>query len=1068
MDLPFAYPKSAPAWLPAWPAETELQALFHPGIRDLAWRLLARGHPTRLEWTDTGLSAAIAGQSPNWRMAGDAWRRSCSCGYRNDRCIHLFLLARLFVQAARQEGWLKPGAGPPAPTPPPAAARNRLVGVAKAPATTGAAAPAAPSGGTAGRRLEAEADFHLEPGWVALRFYLHEHGMRRLLRMQSLRNFCLQAHDAAAGWRPEDVRLLEWLRPHLAQPVLQRENLQVLKVPAAEFERWLEFWEEAPGRFLDRASQAPLRRDGPAAALHFELCREGDRAALAAVVTAPDGRRWPLAAVLGQLAEGRRQFVLDQQLLEFAPPVPWDHLREFFAERAVRLLPEAVPAHLPALVQERLDLVRGPAVRHFRVPAAATVGARADGADILLSVRVGEAPLFPGSRTAAAAIRAAGDGWEITTYASEHQDALVRFLKSLPVQRAGARELRLAGTTANMAALAVAWERLPPEVGREADPSLDALLGGAADLVAEIQLRDHGRFVDADLRWSSAGGWLSDGDLRSALARGDGVLRTREGGWLRLDLESAGRMLSDLEGRGFAAGGRRLFRHEAARLLDLLPRERARLAGGATHDLAQRLVQEAAALGRPALPAELKPVLRDYQARGFEFLAERAAYGVGAILADDMGLGKTLQVLALLQAWADERRAGRRPPRDTSHGALVVCPASVVAVWLGEAARFCPSLRCVAYAGTREQRAALLNRPEEWDVLVAHYALLRQDAEAFLAAEFDSVALDEAQQIKNPDSQVARVACALRTPRPLALTGTPLENRLLDLWSILQFLNPGFLGARDAFLARWEVTGAQAKLAPLLAPVLLRRLKEEVAAELPPRTEEVLRVELGEAQRALYQAELAAARDVLRTRGPVETLAALTRLRQVCCHPRLLLKEPTPVPSAKLDELLDLLAELREEGHSVLVFSQFVQMLELIGDALRAAGTEPFLLTGDTPMPERARLVRAFSQAAEPGVFLLSLKAAGTGLTLTRADYVVIFDPWWNPAVERQAIDRTHRIGQTRPVIAYRLVAADTIEEKILALQREKAELFDAVVGGAARAGAPARLTAEDLARLLA
>jgi len=452
--------------------------------------------------------------------------------------------------------------------------------------------------------------------------------------------------------------------------------------------------------------------------------------------------------------------------------------------------------------------------------------------------------------------------------------------------------------------------------------------------------------------------------------------------------------------------------------------------------------------------------MRPYQQRGFEFLSDRTAYGVGSILADDMGLGKTLQVLALLLA--HQKDSGPAPFR-----VLIVCPASVVSVWLEQAAQFCPTLDCRPYRGDPDARGELLHA-DDWRILIANYAIVRTDADRFGEIAFDLVVLDEAQQIKNPDSQISKVVKSLNTEKTLAVTGTPLENRLLDLWSIMEFLNPGFLGDKDTFIASYEGTGRRQELARRIAPLILRRTKEAVAPELPPRTEEVFRVDLSEEQRTLYNAELLRARAIMRERGPIHMLAALTRLRQICCHPELLLKEPTHIPSAKLDALLEMLTELLAEGHSALVFSQFTTMLDIMTEKLTSQQLPWLKITGSTAMEERAERVRTFNQSAESQVFLLSLRAAGTGITLTKADYVFIYDPWWNPAVERQAVDRTHRIGQEKPVFAYRLISANTVEEKVLALQQEKARIFSDVMADAADRTIAGKLTQDDIQQLLA
>ena len=367
------------------------------------------------------------------------------------------------------------------------------------------------------------------------------------------------------------------------------------------------------------------------------------------------------------------------------------------------------------------------------------------------------------------------------------------------------------------------------------------------------------------------------------------------------------------------------------------------------------------------------------------------------------------------------------------------------------------------------------------DVTLTSYALLRLDAKALSARAWNAVVLDEAQAIKNPDSQTARAAYALPASFRLALTGTPVENRLEELWSLMHFTNRGLLGGRSDFADRYARpiaegrAGAAAALRQRVRPFLLRRLKQDVAPELPPRTDAVLRVELGDSERAVYDAVRAATRkDVLallggddgdgknKGRGMIAALEALLRLRQAACHPSLVPGQSAPT-SSKLEALLEALSTAVAEDHKALVFSQWTSLLDLIEPALARAELPFVRLDGSTR--DRADVVSRFQDPAGPPVMLVSLKAGGSGLNLTAADHVFLCDPWWNPAVEAQAADRAHRIGQTRPVFVYRLVAAGTVEERILALQDSKRALMDAALGdGAAAAG----LTKEDLLALLA
>ena len=449
-------------------------------------------------------------------------------------------------------------------------------------------------------------------------------------------------------------------------------------------------------------------------------------------------------------------------------------------------------------------------------------------------------------------------------------------------------------------------------------------------------------------------------------------------------------------------------------------------------------------LAAPPL-GDLETVLRPYQKQGVAWLSHLAKHRMGGILADEMGLGKTLQALAFLRA------IGGR--------SLVVCPSSLVFNWEREAARFAPQLRVLAIAGPDRQR--LFGAPLAGaDLVITSYPLLRRDAARYRDVEFASAILDEAQHIKNPESQNAQSAGTIRARHRFALTGTPVENSVRDIWSLMNFLMPGYLGARPDFCERFEKEieaqpggAAHRRLIKRLRPFVLRRTKRDVLGELPEKIEQVAWCELNATQRKLYTelsaatrrqiSELAGARD--RNKARILMLTALLRLRQACCDPRLLgLAEADPAePSAKVELLLELLSEALDDGHRVLIFSQFVSMLTLLREALTGAGIEYCYLDGQTR--DRAAEVDRFQTGQVPS-FLISLKAGGVGLNLTAADTVVHFDPWWNPAVEAQATDRAHRIGQRRVVTSYKLIARDTVEEKILALQQRKRAVIDATL----------------------
>jgi superfamily II DNA or RNA helicase len=449
---------------------------------------------------------------------------------------------------------------------------------------------------------------------------------------------------------------------------------------------------------------------------------------------------------------------------------------------------------------------------------------------------------------------------------------------------------------------------------------------------------------------------------------------------------------------------------------------------------------------------ELEEVLRPYQKEGVAWLRFLRGNGFGGILADEMGLGKTLQTLAHLAV------AERPPASAPCLPHLVVCPTSLVFNWLAEAQKFTPRLRVLALHGPDRHR--LFDQVPQSVLVVTSYALVRRDLERYRGIEFDTVILDEAQHIKNRQTQNAQAVKSIRSRHRLVLTGTPLENSVLDLWSIFDFLMPGYLGTAADFRERYEgpITraqdaAAQARLSRRLRPFLLRRLKRDVAKDLPEKLEQVSFCELTDAQRAVYQQLMEVSRtEVLNAdpksgQGRMLALNALLRLRQACCDLRLLKLENTDAATAsgKLDLFGELLEEVLDGGHRVLVFSQFVTMLTLLRESLDAQGVEYCYLDGSTT--DRGAVVTRFQSSAIP-VFLISLKAGGTGLTLSGADTVVHFDPWWNPAVEDQATDRAHRIGQTRVVTSYKLITRGTVEEKILQLQQKKRDLIRATLGG--------------------
>jgi superfamily II DNA or RNA helicase len=453
-------------------------------------------------------------------------------------------------------------------------------------------------------------------------------------------------------------------------------------------------------------------------------------------------------------------------------------------------------------------------------------------------------------------------------------------------------------------------------------------------------------------------------------------------------------------------------------------------------------------------PGEIKATLRDYQKAGFQWMQFLAGHGLHGILADDMGLGKTLQTLAHLMAEKTSGRSGGRP-------SLVIAPTSVVSNWRAEAIKFAPGLRVLVLNGA--DRKKYYRSIPYADLVITSFALLQRDIEKLMGFEYHLMVLDEAQYIKNPRAKVAQAACRVVARHRLCLSGTPIENHLGELWSLMHFLIPGFLGTEDAFNKNFRKpieeegdTEKNAMLKKRIAPLVLRRTKDQVAKELPPKTEMVHLIELSSDQKDLYETVRATmdkrVRAAIAARGIEQSqivfLDALLKLRQICCDPRLLPEDFAAgiTSSAKLDFLKEMLETLVEEGRKILIFSQFTTMLALIEEHLVKIRVPYLKLTGGSK--DRGKLVEEFQSGKFP-VFLISLKAGGTGLNLTAADTVIHYDPWWNPAAEAQATDRAYRIGQDKPVFVHKLLCQETVEERIHRLQSDKAKLAEGLLSDA-------------------
>lgn len=723
-----------------------------------------------------------------------------------------------------------------------------------------------------------------------------------------------------------------------------------------------------------------------------------------------------------------------------------------------------IGATLPPSMEERVVDIEMMPTFHMKVVRGLT---SADTEHVLLEVTAQDEP---GRRKE----RLGKDDWEVVEQMQVKDRTLLRFIRDYlyPIP-ALLEEMSFTYDTAQSAFKSritkqfpekfAEWaKQIPDTVKVEMDSSLRSLLEDPVAAAVRFEV------VSQEIDWFDLrvvidvdGLTLSKEQIRSLVAARGGYVRMDDGRWMRLEIKlddsqreavtKLGLDPYDLSGETHRMHALQLADPRAAEVFD--PKAWARIKER-TADI-QIDVQ-------PDVPTSLQATLRPYQIDGFHFLAYLAVNGFGGILADDMGLGKTIQSITYILWLREEfqrKHAGENLPTPP---VLIVCPKSVLDVWAGETEKFAPGVRVLVIRNKDQAHVEdILNHV---DMVVINYAQLRVCGEQINSIKWLTVILDEGQQIKNPDSKAAKAARDIIAHNRLVLSGTPIENRLMDMWSLMAFAMPGVLGSRAYFKKRFDKrkdSQSQNRLAARLKPFLLRRTKQQVAKDLPPRTEEEVYAKMEGVQLQLYKSELRRIQKALLgvdsdeevKKNSFAILQGLMRLRQICCHPHLI--EPKTEPdegykydkaeSAKLNALFYLLDQLREEGHKVLVFSQFVRMLDIIKARLDEENRPYHYLTGQ--IKDRKGVIESFQTTKDPSVFLLSLKAGGAGLNLTSASYVVLYDPWWNPAVENQAIDRTHRIGQKNKVIAYRLLTRDSVEEKIRVLQHQKNQLVTNVLG---------------------
>ncbi|WP_224243633.1 DEAD/DEAH box helicase [Hyalangium gracile] len=798
-------------------------------------------------------------------------------------------------------------------------------------------------------------------------------------------------------------------------------------------------------------SEAPVRPQ-----IHLESRPDGATARIELLF--PDGASYSLKDVI--LLAGRRTWVIQAQALhQVEPDFPPRLLRKWLLEPTMSFPASQLDrvltffaAHLPrfrmVLKADNLDVDESVEPRFVL-----TLEGTPDKVKVMLAARYGQTTV-PVSPTASHLGYASGVGGESRKLYRRREDlerSAGKQLTEMGLRYDGQTHAYEASGDAalefwarGLSGLPETWERFGVQAPKvrlrpKLRPRIRVGMSGV-------------NWFDLDAEFITDDQAVDLGAVRMWLESGRRFVPLKDGSFAEADPAELKRVADILEEAGAMPGRTRtrLPLHQAV-ALDLLADLGEFTEVEAKARQAMMELRDTAGVPKVALPEGLQATLRHYQETGLSWLWFLHRHGLSGILADDMGLGKTIQSLSLLQKVSNEE--GHKP-------SLVVAPTSVLANWEREAERFTPALKTMVWHGQdRKERAEDL---KDVDLVLTSYALVRRDLEQLSQVGFRYVILDEAQNIKNADSATAQACKSLPSDTRLALTGTPLENRLSELWSLFDFLMPGFLGSAEGFSDRYEQpiqvandATARDRLRRRIQPFILRRLKTEVASDLPPKTESVAWCEMEPGQAALYREVLEESRRKVNEsiekvgfkRSRVSILAALMRLRQVCCDPRLLKLPPnTLLPSsAKLERFGQLVDDLVAEGHRALVFSQFTEMLELLKGEADKRGLSYLYLDGRTK--DRMSKVDDFNRPDGPPLFFISLKAGGTGLNLTAADYVIHYDPWWNPAVEDQATDRTHRIGQTRAVISYKLITRGTVEEKILSLQKRKKDLAAGVLG---------------------
>lgn len=1077
-NLPIQHPQTPPTWINEWPSRHEINALFTQPIRQLASTLAFRLTTVKLDWNDKVVRSPLGTAMCTWiRLPDGNWNRQCTCQKPN-RCVHQYMTFMLLQKVFEANGWLNT---PSAPQPPPVQQRRgqtqlrqQNLPLSRNTPHTGTRAFFNEDEKTAisMHTLQVEVDFKHEPGMATLRFYDFHRNNRSIMNLNAMYNLgaLLQRQGSLRDWNKNDQDFIAHAFQTISKIDWRVRNLEVLKLRRDVFAIWQERWRMETTRFIERSSQEYLQCSSLATPTNLvaELALEKDTVRINASFLLPGDRKIPVHTFFKELEESPEREAVIKKIKEYQPPIPWKYLAERYASRPPVIKRSQAPQELATLLNGRLDILQGETVRFKSKNNARPelkigteygyfyLEARIDGSIVPLTTTM----------TRKATVTDMGTYFLVNIPNMETAQVVQSTLCNMTLEKnVEPNRVTMPISNGNALKLKMFCEKLPDLFQLAPTRELKKLIGSTRHQTIKpvITVKEEGPLAMLDLHWDIDDLNVSHEALARAVRLNQSVMRTNNGAWIDISLDEARKCLETIHDIPINPGKDNpvLTQKTPESIAALQDKIHAEL-DETTRRFLEKLAQQPP-LERPQTSNHLNETLRSYQREGIDFLIDRTACKAGTILADDMGLGKTLQVIATLDAWKTlANQQGR------TFQALVVSPASVMRVWKQQAELFCPNLTVEICTGTQQQRHRRIANSKA-DILVTHYQLARIDKEAYSEKSFDFLVLDEAQAIKNPEAQVTLAIKNFNAEHAIALTGTPIENSALDLWSIMHCINPGFLKSRQHFVDVYmNPIDGYAKLKQKIKPLILRRTKNMVAKDLPPRTEQVIYIEMSDEQRQRYEQERARIKLEMKEKGPAALLGGLTRLRELCCHPELV-DNNSSLPSAKMERLVEQLQTLHESGHATLVFSQFTSMLDLIKPKLDELNLPYLCLTGETSLNQRETLVQQFQNSETPMTFLLSLKAAGTGLTLTRADYVILFDPWWNPAAEQQAIDRTHRIGQEKPVVAYRYITANTVEEKVYQLLESKRELFNAVLkqDSEDESAPPAKLTAQDLRDLI-